>query len=425
MKCAICAIAALSVLLLAGPPAATDPLYRMRLDGPIGPMSAEFLEKAIGQAEEDGAVCLVVEMDTPGGLDASMRRMVKRILSADVPVVVYVSPSGSRAASAGAFIALSAHVAAMAPGTNIGAAHPVQLGGGSPDTTMSAKIANDAAAYIRSLAEKRGRNPDWAESAVRESASITEREALEQHVIDLVAPSFSALLDSLEGRRVEVLTGSALLQTGDIDLVEVEMGLRERFLAKISDPNIAYILMVLGMYGILFELYNPGTIFPGAFGGICLILAAYALQTLPVNTAGLLLILLGIVLFILEVKVTSYGLLTVGGIVSMALGSTMLFDTPGHFYRLSWTVIAPAVVATALFFGFAVGMGIKAQRLSPKGGLDDLVGQTGVARTEIGEEGTAFVAGEYWQAFSEGRIESGKPVRVVEIVGSRLKVTPT
>ena len=425
MKCLIYPIATVSVLLLSGMAAAEHPLYRMRLDGPIGPTTAEFFDKTIEQAEAENAVCLVVEMDTPGGLDAAMRRIVKRILSADLPVVVYVSPSGSRAASAGAFIATAAHVAAMAPGTNIGAAHPVQLGGGMPDTTMSAKVENDAAAYIRSLAEKRGRNPDWAEKAVRESASITAREALEQQVIDIVTPSFPALLDSLDGRRAEVLTGNRQIQTKDIRLVEIEMGLRERLLSKISDPNIAYILMLLGMYGLLFEIYNPGSLFPGILGGICIILAFYALQTLPVNYAGLLLILLGIVFFVLEVKVPSYGLLTIGGIVSMALGSTMLFDTPDQFLRVSWTVIAPAVGATALFFGFAVGMGIRAQRLNPKGGLDDLVGQIGVARTEIGTEGTAFVVGEYWQASCEGRIESGKPVQVVEIAGNRLKVKST
>jgi membrane-bound serine protease (ClpP class) len=255
---------------------------------------------------------------------------------------------------------------------------------------------------------------------VRESASITESEALKAGVIDLVAPSFSALIDSLDGRRVEVLSGSHRIQTEDARVVEIEMSFRERVLSKISDPNIAYVLMMLGMYGIMFELYNPGSVLPGVIGSICLILAFYAFQTLPVNYAGLLLIILGIILFILEVKVPSYGILTIGGITALVLGSTMLFETPGSLVRISWSVIAPTVAGTALFFIFAVGMGIRAQRASPY--LDDLVGQTGIARTDINADGTVFIAGEYWQAACDGHIDADKHVRVIRIDGPRLTV---
>lgn len=415
------------LLLLLGAaalPAEERQVHRLRLEGPIGPMTADVVDRAVTGAELGNAVCLVIEMDTPGGLDTAMRRIVKRILSADVPVVVYVSPGGSRAASAGAFIAIAGHVAAMAPGTNIGAAHPVQIGGAIADSTTSEKATNDAAAYIRALAKKRGRNPDWAEEAVRESASITAEEALAKDVIDLVVAGLPALLDSLDGRHVEVLSGDRRLETRGAVIIDIEMGLRERVLSRLSDPNIAYILMVLGVYGLMFELYNPGSIFPGVVGAVCLILALYALQTLPVNYAGLLLIVLGIVLFILEVKITSYGALTMGGIVCMTLGSTMLFDTPGALIRISWTVITPAVLATALFFAFAIGMGIRAQRAAPCGGLDDLVGKKGIARTDIGSDGTVFVAGEYWQARCDGHIPSGEGVEVIGVSGSAVDVRP-
>ena len=414
---------ACSLLLWPSQPASKErTVFRMRLDGPIGPMTGEFVGRAVDQAESEEAVCLVIEMDTPGGLDLAMRLIVKRILTAEVPVVVYVSPSGSRAASAGAFIAIASHVAAMAPGTNIGAAHPVQVGGAISDSTMADKATNDAAAYIRSLAEKRGRNAAWAETAVRQSTSITAREALEQNVIDLMAPTVAALLDSIDGRQVEVLSESRTLETADARIVTIEMGFRERFLSRISDPNIAYILMILGVYGIMFELYNPGSVLPGVIGGICLILAFYSFQTLPVNFAGLLLIVLGVILFILEIKVPSYGVLTIGGVVAMALGSTMLFDTPGSIFRVSWSLIGPAVLATALFFAFAVGMGIRAQRIRPKGDLDELVGMAGNARTDVGSDGTVFVAGEYWQARSEEPVQAGTTVQIIGLDGNTLVV---
>jgi membrane-bound serine protease (ClpP class) len=391
------------------------------VEGPIGPVVAKYLVDAIDQAMQERAECLIVQIDTPGGLDASMRMIIKEMLASEVPVVVYVAPAGSRAASAGALIAIAAHVAAMAPGTNIGAAHPVGIGG-QIDSTMAGKVTNDAAAYIRSIAERRGRNVQWAEDAVRKSVSATEQEALKLKVIDLVCPTVAALVDSLNNRKVEVASGWKVLATRGLKVVRMRMGMRERFLATLSDPNIAYILMILGFYGLLFEIYNPGSVLPGVVGSICIVLAFFAFQTLSVNYAGLLLVIFGIVMFILEVKIVSHGALTLGGIVSMALGSTMLFESPEPFLRVSWLVIAPAVLGTAAFILFAVGMGIRAQRRRPVMGMSDMVGKVGTARTAVHEKGMVFVAGEYWSATSDEPIEAGAEVRVKAINGSVLTV---
>jgi len=300
------------------------------VEGIVNPVMSEFITKSIDEAEKEKASVLVIELDTPGGLDTSMRSIVKRIIASDVPVVVYVSPSGARAASAGVFITLAAHVAAMAPGTNIGAAHPVGVGG-KMDKTMEEKAVNDAAAYIKSLAEKRGRNAEWAEKAVRESVSVTEQEALKLNVIDVVAPDIKSLIDTIDQREVQGTAGKQIVQTKGIKIRYKEMGLRHKILDIISDPNIAYLLMLLGFYGLFFELTNPGVVLPGVLGAFSLILALYSFQTLPVNYAGLLLIILAIVLFILEIKITSFGMLTVGGIISMTIGSIMLFDSPLPF----------------------------------------------------------------------------------------------
>jgi len=393
----------------------------VEVEGPIGPVVAEFLVDAIRRATLEKSECLIVQLDTPGGLDASMRTIIKEMLASEVPVVVYVAPAGSRAASAGALITLAAHVAAMAPGTNIGAAHPVGIGG-QIDSTMAGKVTNDAAAYIRSIAERRGRNVQWAEDAVRKSVSATEQEALKLRIIDLVCPTVSALVDSLNGRKVEVSSGPKVLATKGLKVARVRMGMRERFLATLSDPNIAYILMILGFYGLLFEIYNPGSVLPGVVGSICIILAFFSFQTLSVNYAGLILILLGIVMFILEVKIISHGALTLGGIVAMVLGSTMLFESPEPFLRVSWLVIIPAVLGSAAFILFAVGLGLQAQRRRPVTGVNDLVGKVGVARTEVHSKGMVFVAGEYWSATSETPIESGAGVRVRAVNGPVLTV---
>jgi membrane-bound serine protease (ClpP class) len=395
----------------------------IKTDGVVNPVMAEFISQSINEAVDEKAHALVIELDTPGGLDASMRDIVRGIIASEIPVVVYVSPSGARAASAGVFITLAAHIAAMAPGTNIGAAHPVGLGG-QMDKTMLEKAENDAAAYIKSIAEKRGRNAEWAEKAVRESVSITEKEALALHVIDVSAPSLTALLEVIDSRTVETVTGKQTIKTKGISVQRKEMGIRHKILNLISDPNIAYILMLLGFYGIFFELTNPGAIFPGVFGAISLILAFYSFQTLPVNYAGLLLIILAIILFILEIKIVSNGILTIGGIISMVIGSLMLFKSSLPFYRLSMKVLLPGVILTTLFFSLTVWLAVKAFRRKPKTGIEGLVGLVGTAKTDILEKGQVFVHGEIWSAWSDVPIKADAKVIVEHVEELKLKVRP-
>ena len=387
----------------------------------INPVTSEFIEKSIKKANDRAMEALVIMLDTPGGLDTSMRSIIKAINSSDIPVVVYVAPPGARAASAGVFITLAAHVAAMAPGTNIGAAHPVGIGG-KMDKTMVEKVTNDAVAYIRSIAERRGRNADWAEQAVRKSVSITASEALKMGVIDMVSNNLTDLLKAIDGRKVDTLSGKKTLHTKDAALVREEMGIRLKILAMISNPNVAYILMLLGFYGLFFELTNPGAIFPGVVGGICLILAFYAFQTLPVNYAGLLLIILAIIMFVLEVKITSHGVLTIGGLISMIIGSLMLFESPGPFLKLSIYLILPAALLTALFFSVTVGLALKAWKRKPVTGVEGLVGIEGLAHTDIYKDGMALVRGEYWQAYSDEPIKKGERIRVESVSGLRIKV---
>jgi membrane-bound serine protease (ClpP class) len=391
-------------LLLVAAPAAAQTVHVITVDAAINPATADFIHQGIDEAVSAGAECLIIRLNTPGGLLKSTRLIVSDLLTAKIPVVVYVAPSGSQSASAGAFITLAAHVAAMAPGTNIGAAHPVGLQGGEKDSIMNEKATNDAAAFIKSISEKRHRNVRWAEDAVRKSIAITETEALRDSVIDLIAPSVHALVDSLDGRRIELVEGSRTLHTRGATIVEREMDWKHRLLDILSDPNIAYIFFLLGVYGLLFELYNPGAIFPGVVGVIALILAFYSLHTLPVNYAGLALIVFGIILFLLEIKITSYGLLTVGGVIALVLGSVMLIDSPSslEFVSLSWSVIIPSVVCTALFFLFAIGMGIRAQRLTPSTGQEGLVGEVGEALTDLRPDGQVRVHGEIWRAVTSG-----------------------
>ncbi|GAB4535998.1 MAG: nodulation protein NfeD [Thermodesulfovibrionia bacterium] len=395
----------------------------VKADGIVNPVMAEFISKTIDKAIEEKADLVVIELDTPGGLDTSMRTIVKKIITSDVPVAVYVSPSGARAASAGVFITVSAHIAAMAPGTNIGAAHPVGIGG-KIDKTMADKVVNDSAAYIRSLAEKRGRNIEWVEEAVRKSVSITEKEALNLKVIDLIEPDIKALLKDVDQRTIETAMGKVTLKTRDAKIVRKEMNLRYKILDLISDPNVAYLLMLLGFYGIFFELTNPGAIFPGVFGAIALILALYSFQTLPVNYAGLLLIIFGIILFILEVKVTSFGLLTIGGIISMVMGSLMLFESPLPFFKVSLKVILPAVILTAIFFTMTISLAVKAYRRRPVTGSEGLIGLEGEARSDIDKEGLVFVHGEIWQAWSDEPIKKGQRVIVDRVEKLKVKVRP-
>jgi membrane-bound serine protease (ClpP class) len=400
----------------------SEEVYVARVEGIIAPSLGDFFVSAIRKAEDGGAHAMIFELDTPGGLDTSMRVIIKEILRSPVPVIIYVSPSGARAASAGAFITIAAHVAAMAPGTNIGAAHPVQMGGGETDEEMTRKIENDAAAYIRGLAERRGRNASWAEDAVRKSVSATATEALNLKVIDLIAENRADLLKKIDGRTVETGAGKITLKTKAAKIVELEMGLRDKVLSVISNPTIAYILLILGMAGLYFELSNPGAILPGVLGGICLILAFYAFQTLPINYAGLLLIILGVILFIAEVKVVSHGILTIGGIAAMILGSLMLIDSPAPFLQISLSAILGVTAATTAFFVFAVGAVFRAHRRQPATGREGLVGQVGVARTRLNPDGLIFIRGEIWNATCAEGAEPGEQVEVTSVAGLKLKV---
>jgi membrane-bound serine protease (ClpP class) len=392
------------------------------VNGVINPIASEYIGKNIEKAREKNSEALIIELDTPGGLDTSMRDIVKDISSSTVPVIVYVSPSGSRAASAGVFITLSAHIAAMAPGTNIGAAHPVAIGE-KMDKTIAEKATNDAAAYIKSIAEKRGRNAQWAEDAVRKSISATENEALKENIIDLVSENINSLLSAINGRQVKTAFGEKTLNTENAVVVREDMGLRHKILNRISDPNIAYILMILGFYGLFFELTNPGSIFPGVIGGIFLILAFFAFQTLPVNYAGVLLIILAIILFILEIKVTSHGLLTIGGIISLLIGSLMLFESSAPFMKLSLSVILPAVFFISFFFVVTIRLAVKAYRSKPVTGSEGLVGLVGNANTDITSEGgMVSLHGEIWSALSDDPITKGEKVIVESVSGLIVRV---
>lgn len=394
----------------------------IRVSGVINPVSSEFISRSIAKAQGMRAEALVVELDTPGGLDASMRDIVKEMTRSTVPVIVYVSPGGARAASAGAFITIASHIAAMAPGTNIGAAHPVSVGG-KMDKEMSEKATNDAAAYIRSLAERSGRNATWAEDAVRKSISATENEALNLKVIDLVSSDLDALLKAVDGKTVKTIDGEKVLRTANASIVTHEMGIRYKILNFITDPSVAYMLMLLGFYGLFFEMTNPGAIFPGVAGGIFLILAFYSFQTLPVNYAGLALIVFAIVLFVLEVKIISHGLLTIGGIVSMVFGSLMLFESPEPIYRISLAIIVPAALITALFFTLTFRLAYKALRRKPVTGSEGLVGLEGRATEVITKTGgMVSLHGELWSAVSDEDIEKGTGIVVVEVFGLKLKV---
>ena len=404
------------------PATAAAPVATIQIDGVISPVTVRLVEGALTRAQAEGAGALVIQLDTPGGLERSMRLICQRLLNAEIPVIVYVSPTGARAASAGVFITMAAHVAAMAPATNIGAAHPVALGGGGDKESLK-KIENDAAAFARTIALERGRNVEWAEKAVRQSVSITEREAVKLKVVDLVAESMPDLLDKLDGRSVKTARGPVTLQTRGASVKAIEIGFRDRVLNVITDPNVAYILMMLGMLGLFFELSNPGVILPGVVGGISLILAFFAFQSLPINFAGLLLILFGIVLLIAEIKVVSHGVLAIGGIVAMALGSLMLFDAPEIGFRVSWRVILPTVGATAGIFLFVIAAGVRALAARSPVGAPALVGETGIARGALSPEGQVLVHGELWRAVARGApVEEGARVRVVDVKGLTLTV---
>jgi membrane-bound serine protease (ClpP class) len=408
---------------LSGDAQEKSPVYVIEVEGIINPATAKFITESIDHAAQEGAQCLIIELDTPGGLMDSMRNIVKKILTSPIPIIVYVGPSGARAASAGVFITLSAHIAAMAPSTHIGAAHPVTLGAeGKESKTMTDKIVNDTVSYIKTIAKTRGKNVDWAEKAVRKSVSITEDEALKQNVIDMISPDLQDLLSRLDGKVIKFDGVSRTLLTKGVKPKTVQMSWRYRLLDTISNPTIAYILLMLGIYGIFFELSNPGAILPGVVGGIFLILAFYALQMLPINFAGLALILFAIILFIAEVKVVSHGLLAVGGVISLFLGSLMLIETPTEYMRISLSVIIPAVLVSAAFFTFAVTKAVKARLTKPTTGTEGLVGEIGTASTSIAPEGKVSIHGEFWNATSDQTIDAGERVQVIGMTNLKLKV---
>ncbi len=424
----LCVMAGITLLVAHTYPAIAQvakPVVIIDVFDAISPGSTSFVKHGIEEARNRDAQLLVIRLDTPGGLVSSTREIVKAIFASEIPVAVFVAPGGARAASAGTFITMSAHIAAMAPGTNIGAASPVAGGGKQIQGDMRKKAMNDVAAFARSVAIRTGRNAEWAESAVREAISVDEAEALRLKVIDLIAVDVSSLLLAVDGRKVKLASGQErVLHTRGAQQVALSQTWRDQVLSLLSNPNIAYILMLLGMYGLFFELSNPGSILPGIVGAISLLLALYALQVLPINYAGLLLIGLAVILFLLEIKVVSYGGLTIGGIVAMTLGSVMLIDSPEPYLQISLKVILPAVAGTAMFFVWLVGLGFRAQQTRPVSGSEGMLGETGVVRA-AGENGgpvKVFVHGEIWLADSEEPLEPGEKIRVVSMSGLRLRV---
>lgn len=393
-------------------------ILKISVDAPIHPITSEYIRDAIDRADKENASLVIITLNTPGGLDSSMREIIERILSSKTPVAAYVSPSGGRAASAGFFISIACDIFVMAPGTSTGAAHPVgvSITGQAMDKTMEEKVTHDAASYIKTLAEKRGRNTKLAEDAVRESLSYTEQEALKGRLIDLVAKDTQEIIDYFDGKRLVRFSGEEeVLDLKNEEIIEIPMTARQKFLITIANPNLAYILLMLGLLGLYFEFSNPGAILPGVLGGIFLLLAIFSFQILPINYVGLLLILLAIGLFILEVKIQSYGILTVGGITSMIIGSIMLIDTPIPEFRPSLKVIIPVALALSLIFIFLIVIAIRAHMKRVYTGKEGLVGEIGVARSDIKPEGKVFVHGEIWDAEAAENIPKGAKVKVLEV----------
>jgi membrane-bound serine protease (ClpP class) len=405
-------------------PAQDQPLvYLLEVDGTINPALADYIVKGIQKAEQDKATCVIIRMDTPGGLVTTTKTIIKEMINAPMPVVVYVAPSGSSAASAGALITVAADVAAMAPQTNIGAAHPVGGRGEDIGGSMSEKILNDLTAYMRGIVAKKGRNVDWVDRAIRESVSVTSKEALELKVIDLVADSVPDLLSKLDGRTLKKDDHTYTLKTHNARVEKIPHGWRFKILDVVANPNIAYVLMMIGSVGIIMEIYNPGAIFPGVAGGICMLLSLFALQVLPVNYVGVLLLLLSVILFVLELKIVSHGLLAIGGIISLTLGSIMLFETDESAMQVSWSVIIPTVASVSAFFIIAMSLVAKAWLRPALTGDKGLVGDVGVALTDLNLEGRVAIHGEYWNARADRHIPSGEKVRVIRVDRLWLVVT--
>jgi membrane-bound serine protease (ClpP class) len=392
------------------------------IDGTINPAVDDFIRESLGRARANGARALIIQLDTPGGLVDSTRAIVKEMLATAVPVIVYVAPSGARAGSAGVFITLAAHVAAMAPATNIGAAHPVAGTGEEVKGAMGEKILNDMAAFSETIAERRGRNTEWAIDAVRKSVSITEKEAIKKNVIDIIAKDLDDLLAQAHGRAIDLNGRKENLALKDVRVVRYEMSLRQLVLNSIAHPNIAYLLMMAGILGLYMEFSHPGTIFPGVAGAICLLLAFASLQLLPINYTGLALMVLGIALLIGEAFIPAFGVLGIGGIISLALGSLLLFDTPDSTLTVDRSIVFTAV-ATLGAFVFAISyLVVRSQSAAPALGMEGLIGQIGEARSKLSPNGKVFVHGEYWNARGDGEIEPGDRVKVVGYDGMRLHV---
>ncbi len=419
----------LAISIVSGARAQGATVDVITIKGTINPVLVDYVKRGISHAEDSNAQALIIQMDTPGGLDSAMRDIVQLIVNAHVPVVVYVSPAGSRAASAGVFITIAAHIAVMAPNTAIGAAHPVTIGGDQtqtqPTSAEDEKVLNDAAAYIRSLAQTHGRNLDWAEKAVRESVSATETEALDLKVIDMIAPDLETLVQQLDGRQVTLLNNQTLtLQTKNATVNTLPMRTIEKFLYTIADPNIAYILMSVAMLGIMAEIFNPGLIFPGIVGGICLLLAFYALGVMPVNYAGVLLILLAFGLFIGEALTPGFGLFFGGGVVSLIIGSLLLFQGAPLVFHVNGWLIAIVVILLAGGMGFIAYRAVKIHQKQATTGREELIGKTALVKIALNPEGTIFYKGENWTAISEeGEIKAGEEVSIKRLDGLTLYVT--
>jgi len=412
----------------------------INIKGPIGPAVSDYVIRGLEKAEEDGAAIVILQMDTPGGFDHAMRDIIKNILSSSVPIVSYVAPAGSRAASAGTYILYASHVAAMAPTTNLGAATPVQVGGlpGMPEEeptsqekeenrekpvpadTLERKMVNDAVAYIKTLASRHGRNAEWAEQAVREAVSLTSEEALEIKVIDLVAAGHSELLQQLDGREVVMETGRITLATGDLMIERFDPDWRTKILTVVTDPNIAYILMLLGIYGLIYELANPGFILPGIVGTICLLLSLYTFQILPINYAGLALIILGVTFLIAEAFVPSFGALGIGGLIAFVVGSVILLDEKGM--RISLLLIGSTALVSAGFILWVMTRLYTMRRKKVITGAEEMIGIIGEAMEDFAEEGRVWVHGESWQAQSSVPVKKGQKIQVTAKEGLLLKI---
>lgn len=388
----------------------------------INPGVQDYLESAVNRSSKDGAEFLLVLIDTPGGLMTSMRKMIQTIISAPFPVVVFVYPPGAQAASAGVLITVAADIAAMAPGTNIGAAHPVTAEGKDVPKTMNEKVVNDMVAFAKSIAEERHRNAEWLEKAIRESVSATAMEAYRLNVIDLIAQDVDELLKKLDGWEIERRGYKKLLHTKGIDVREMEPSFVHKILKTISNPTIAYLLLMIGLAGLYFELSQPGVILPGVIGAISLVLAFYALHAIPINYAGIILIILAVIFFILEIKIASYGMLSIAGLTSLILGSLMLFRTPETTSPIAYSVLIPTVFVVGLFFIVVAALAYRAQTMKPKIGVEALIGEEGVVEKPLNPAGTVFVQGELWNAESEEPIPKGVKVRVIEVRNLKLRV---